>query len=68
LNLFWGHIGWGAHEGLSAHEKGIVGSSCNAKITEEDIIVLPDEHVFWLDIMVNVLLIMGHTAKRQRFA
>src|SRR5260370_30566225 len=58
-DLFWGHIGRGTHKGLFANEKSIVGSGRHAKITEQDIIVLPNEHVFWLDIMVNEPVAMG---------
>jgi hypothetical protein len=59
LNLFWGHVGNCANGNLHAHGRGAVGSRSNAKIAEQDVIALANEHVFGLDIAVNELLIMG---------
>jgi hypothetical protein len=59
LDLFWSHIRDRPDWNLRAHGRGTVSSRSNAKITEQDIIVSPDEHIFWLDIAMNVLLIVG---------
>src|SRR5579872_4861391 len=59
LNLFWSHVGNRAKWNLRAHGRGAMGSSNDAKITEQDIVALSDKHIFRLDIAVNELVIVG---------
>ncbi len=35
-----------------------MGDGSNAKITEQDLVVLSQEHIFWLDIAMNQSLVM----------
>src|SRR5438094_508849 len=58
LNLFWSHISCCANHLLGALIARTLGNQSNAKITEQDLLVLTQQHVLRLNVAMNQLPLM----------
>src|SRR5205807_3039376 len=58
LDLFGRHICNGTHNILRTLVTRTLSDQGNAKVTEQNIIVSPQEHVLWFHVTVNELFIM----------
>src|SRR6266571_1191303 len=59
LDLFRGHIGDGASHILCILVAGTLSDNGNTEVAEQDLTTLAKQHVLWLDVPVNQLLVMG---------
>jgi hypothetical protein len=59
LDLFGRHVGDCAHYVLGALVAQALGDEGNAKVAQQHGVILSNKHVFWLDVAMNELFIMG---------
>ncbi len=59
LELLRRHVGDHAHRRLHAQRSGAIDDSGDAKVTEQDLVAPPQQHVLGLDIAVNELFLVG---------
>ena len=59
LNLFWGHVGDGACHVLGALVARTLGDGGDAEVAEQDLVTPPQQHILWLNIAMDELLIVG---------
>src|SRR5437764_1194610 len=65
LDLLGSHVRQGARCPLGTNiERGrAMGDGGNAKVREQHLLSSSQQHIFWLDIAVNELLLVGSTAR-----
>src|SRR5690242_14950685 len=59
LDLLRGHIGHRASHVLDTLIARTLRDQSDAKVTEQDVVATTEQHIFWFDIAVNHLCLMG---------